>query len=202
VKIIVRFIQKRSTIFGICFYQQNQTLDDYLPESAAALEKYYDSVKKGKEELEAKLNKAKHLREKISQLKSTKDFLSQKDLSQLNIEMATQTSAIHNSSVTESEIRMLEEKLAKLKTSGTVISPIGKIQIRNRIEAIQKSIANAAKVQEKISKAETDSEFCSETEIEKLQKEFDSVQRVLKKLQPFNTGKVLILLLSGYKNTF
>ncbi len=113
--------------------------------------------------------------------------------------MGAQTSAIHNSSVTESEIRMLEEKLAKLKTSGIVVSPIGKIQIRTRIEAIQKSIANAAKVQEEISKAETDSGFCSETEIEKLQKEFDSVQRVLKKLQPFSTGKVFIL---GYKNTF
>ena len=45
-------------------------------------------------------------------------------------------------------------------------------------------------VQEEISEVEKDPGFCTEAEIEKLQKELDSVISVLSKLQPLNQGKV------------
>ena len=164
-------------------------MDDPLPKSAAALEKNYDKVKKGKEDLEAKLNKATILQEKISQLKLGNDFLLETDLSQLDIEMRNKTSKLNTSSVAELEIRILAEEIEKIKSSGRFVPPTDKVQMRNRIEEIQKLIRNAAKVQEEILKAEEDSDFCSEADIEKLKKELDSVQTVFKKLQRLNSGR-------------
>ena len=163
-------------------------MEDHLPESTDALEKKYETVKKGKEDLEAKLTKAVLLREKIAKLKSSKYCLSQKDLDQLNIEMSIETSIIEKSLMAESELRMLKERIVKIESSGVIATPIAKHQTRSRIEEIQKSIAKAAKVQEDISEAEQDSGFCSEAEIEKLQKYLASVLIVFEKLQPLDTG--------------
>ena len=52
------------------------------------------------------------------------------------------------------------------------------------------SIRQAYLVQTEISETENDSEFCSEAEIEKLQKELDSVQNILTKISPSNQGKI------------
>ncbi len=155
-------------------------------ESAAALEANYNSVKKGKEELEGKLNKAEYLRAKILQLKS--DFLSQKDLDQLDFEMMIQRTIIFNSSIAESEIKEHEEIIAKIKSSGRIVSPAEQVKIMSKIEAMQKSVQNNTKAREETLKAEQDSGFCSQAEIEHLQKDLDSVQNVFKKLQPSSAG--------------
>jgi hypothetical protein len=144
--------------------------------------------------LEAKLNKAKSLKEKISKLKSGKDFLLPSDLSQLGIEINIKTSLIKKSSVAESEIRILEMEIEQIKSSGRFVPPTEKVQMINQIEAMQKSITNAAKVQEEISNAEKDSGFCPDAKIEQLQKELDSVQKVFKKLQCLYSGRVPKLL--------
>ena len=169
--------------------QQKKNLDDQLLETAADLEKKFETVKKGKEELEAKINKAKVLSEKISRLKSTKGFCTQEDLGQLVIEKTNQDSIIHNSEVAESKVKMLEEELAKIKSSGTIVLPERKVRIKNRIKTLQRSITKAQVVQGLISKAENDSGFCSETEIEKLQKDLHSIMGILRKIQPLNQGK-------------
>jgi hypothetical protein len=173
-----------------CFFQETQTLGGQLPESAAALEKNYESVKKGKEHLEAKLNKAKSLKEKITKLKSGAEFLLPMDISQLGWEISIKTSKLNTSSIAESEIKILEMEIEKIKSSGRFVPPAEKNQIRNQIEAMQKSITNATKAQEEICNAERDSGFCSDAKIYQLQKELDSVQSVLKKLQRLNSGKV------------
>jgi hypothetical protein len=160
-----------------------------LLESASSLEKKFESVQKGKEDLEAKLEKAKQLRDNIFQLKSGKDFMQQKDISQLDQELKRQRLVIRNSSQAESEIRMYEEKIANIKSSGKFLIPTAKVEITNQIEAMQKSVTNANKVQQEISKAEKNSGFCTEAQIEKLQKELNTVQNVLMKLQPLNPGK-------------
>jgi hypothetical protein len=98
--------------------------------------------------LEAKLETAKQLRDNIFQLKSGKDFLQQKDIGQLDCELQRQRLAIHNSSIPESEIKKLEEQIAELKSSDKYIIPTAKVEITNRIEAIQKSMTNAKKVQQ------------------------------------------------------
>jgi len=177
------------------FFQEQQVLDASLPESAAALEKKYVSVEQEKEELEAKLYKAITLREKISQLKSSKYFLLQNDLSRLDNEMSFQRSLIHNSLVAESEIRMHEEIIAKIKSSGRIISPSDKAQIRIRIEAMQEPITKAHQIQEDICKAEEDSGFCSEAEIEKLLTELDVAQNVFKKLHSLNPGNTYTVMM-------
>jgi ASC-1-like (ASCH) protein len=172
------------------FFQEAQTLGGQLPESAAALEKNYESVKKGKEHLEAKLNKAKSLKEKITKLKSGAEFLLPMDISQLGWEISIKTFELNTSSIAESEIRILEEEIDKIKSSRRIITPTTKVQMRNQIEAMQKSITNATKVQDEICNAEKDSGFCSDAKIDQLQKELDSVQRVFKKLQRLNSGRV------------
>ncbi len=96
---------------------------------------------------------------------------------------------IRDCSIAESEIKKLEEQIAKIKYSGKFLIPPAKVEITNQIEAMQKSLTNAKKVQQEISRAENNSGFCSEAKIEKLQKELDTVQNVLKKLQPLNLGK-------------
>jgi hypothetical protein len=169
---------------------EDQILDAQICRSAAALAKVYNNIKKEKDDLEAKLNKAKILIEKISKLKSGKEFLSENDVSQLDYEISIKTSKINCSSVAELEIRILEEEIDKIKSSGRFVPPPEKVQIINQIEAMQMSVGNAAKVQEEISKAEKDSDFCSEEDIEKLQKKFDSFQEVYKKLQCLNSGRV------------
>jgi hypothetical protein len=138
--------------------------------------------------LEAKLETAKQLRDNIIQLKSGEDFLSQKDIGQLDCELQRQRLAIHNSSVAESEIKKLEEQIAEIKSSGKFLIPTAKVQITNQIEAMQNSLTNAKKVQQEISRAENNLGFCSEAQIEKLQKELNTVQNVLMKLQPSNPG--------------
>ncbi len=163
-------------------------MEDHLPISAAALEEKYENVKRGKEDLEAKLTKAVLVREKIAKLKSSKYCLSQKDLNQLAVEMSIETSIIEKSLIAESELIMLKERIAKIESSGVIASPIAKHQTRSRIDEIQKSIAKAAKVQEDILEAEQDSGFCSEAEIEKLQKDLASVLIVFEKLQPLDPG--------------
>ena len=144
--------------------------------------------KKGKEELEAKLKKAKSLQEKISQLKSGKDFLMQNDIIMLGFEMSTKTTRINNSSFAESELRMLREKIAEIESSGVVVPPREKDQLTNEVEAMQKSITNATQVHEEILKTEKELGFCSDAEIDKFQNDLDSVENVLKKLQCFNAG--------------
>ena len=138
--------------------------------------------------MEAKLETAKKLRDNIFQLKSREDFLPQQDLRQLDHELRRQRIAIHNSSVAESEIKKLEEQIAKIKSSGKFLIPTAKVEITNRIEEMQNSFTNANKVQQEISKAENNLGFCSEAQIEKLQKELNTVQNVLMKLQPANPG--------------
>jgi hypothetical protein len=168
---------------------RKRKLDESLLESATFLEKKYESVMEGKEDLEKKLEIAKQLKEKLFQLKSGKDFLPQEDISQLDQELRSHSWVIYNSSIAELEIRMLEEKISKIKSSSKFVIPSAKDQITNRIELIQKSVTNATKVQNEISKAENNSGYCSEEEIEKLQKELNSVQNVLMKLQTLNPGK-------------
>jgi hypothetical protein len=163
-------------------------------ESAASLEKKYERVQKGKEDLVAKLETAKHLRENIFQLKSRKDFLSQKDLNQLDEDLKRQRLVFFESSLAEQEIKKLEEQIAQIKSSGKFLIPTAKVQITNQIEAMQNSLTNAKKVQQEISRAENNSGFCSEAQIEKLQKELNTVQNVLMKLQPSNPGTRLSLL--------
>ncbi len=164
-------------------------MDDHLYESAAALEKKYDCVKKGKEDLEVKLNKAISLRDNISQLKSAKGFLSHSDLSQLDDDISNQKLILHNSSIAESNVKLLEEKIAVIESSGVLVSPMKNVQIRHRIEAMQNSIASANNIQEKISKSETDAGFCSKEEIDKLQRELNAVLMVLKRCHPLKPGK-------------
>ncbi len=98
--------------------------------------------------MEAKLKTAKQLRDNILQLKSGKDFLSQKDLKQLDRELKRHRLAIHDCSIAELEIKKLEEQIAEIKSSDKYIIPIAKVEITNRIEAIQKSMTNAKKVQQ------------------------------------------------------
>ena len=160
-------------------------MDDHHLESADVLEMKY---KKGKEELEAKLKKAKSLQEKISQLKSGKDFLMQNDIIMLGFEMSTKTTRINNSSFAESELRMLREKIAEIESSGVVVSANEKDQLTHEVEAMQKSVTDATRVQEEIIKAKKELGFCSDAEIEKLQKDLDSVENVFRKLQCFNAG--------------
>jgi hypothetical protein len=169
----------------IFLFQKDKILDAQLPESAADLEKRY---KKAKEDLKAKLSRAKSLSEKISKLKSGTDFLLQNDLRQLDIEMGIQTSLINNSSFAESEIKMLEERIETIKSSGIVVSLQEKVKIRYKIAAMQDSIDRARLIQEEILITEQDSGFCSQAVIEKLKKDLHSVQNVLKKLQPLSTG--------------
>ncbi len=45
---------------------------------------------------------------------------------------------------------------------------------------------------QEISKAKNNSGFCSKAQIEKLQKELNTVQNVLMKLQPLNPGKAFL----------
>ena len=161
-------------------------MENQLTESAAALEETYNSIKRGKEELEAKLNKAKNLREKISQLKS--DFLSEKDLSQINDEMSVQRIIIFNSATAESEVKKYEEIIANIKSSGRIVSTADKVKIMSKIETMQKSVRDNAMAREETFKAEQDSGFCSQAEIEHLQNDLDSVQNVFKKLQPSSAG--------------
>ncbi len=173
----------------ILIFQQKPILEDPLLESAASLEKKYESVKMGKAELEAKVNKAKHLREKLKQLKSGKNYLKLKDINQLDQDVKIKKSILHDSSEAEFEIVLLEEQIAKIKSVGKFVSPSCKVKIENRIESMQKSIANATKVQQMIFKVKTESGFCSESKTEELQTKLDTVQNVLKKLQPSNPGK-------------
>jgi hypothetical protein len=118
--------------------------------------------------------------------------LQQKDLRQL--ELIRQRTAIHNSSVAESEIKKLEEQIEEMKSIVKFLMPTAKVKIRTRIEEMQNSFTNAKKVQQEIYKAENNSGFCSEAQIEKLQKELNTVQNVLMKLQPSNPGTRLSLL--------
>ncbi len=165
-----------------------------LLESAAFLEKNYESVQKGKEDLEAKLKTAKQLRDNIIQLKLGNDFLPQKDLRQLNEDLERQVMIIHESSIAEQEIEKHKEIIAKIISSGKFLIPTAKVEITNRIEAMQNSFTNAKKVQQEISRTENNSGFCSEAQIEKLQKELNTVQNVLMKLQPSNPGKAYVRL--------
>ncbi len=160
-------------------------LEDTLPESAAALEKKYNCVKKATDDLEAKLNKAKSLRNKISNLKSGNEFLSQNELRQLYLDLRAKTSEIKASLDADAEIVGYEEKIAEIKSSGRFLSPADKVQKRNQIEAMRQSILKAQIVQEKISKAEKDPGFRSD--IETLQNQLNSAQDVFKRLQ---TGKL------------
>ncbi len=139
--------------------------------------------------MEAKLEAAKHLRDNIFQLKSGEDFLQQKDIGQLDCELQRQRLAIRDCSVAESEIKKLEEQIAEIKFSGKFLIPTAKVEITTRIEEMQNSVTKAKTVQQEISKAENNSGFCSEAKIEKLQKELNTVQNVLMKLQPLNPGK-------------
>jgi hypothetical protein len=98
--------------------------------------------------LEAKLKTAKQLRDNIIQLKSGEDFLSQKDLKQLDRELKRQRLAIRDCSIAESEIKKLEEQIAEIKSSGKFLIPTAKVEISNQIEAMQNSFTNAKKVQQ------------------------------------------------------
>jgi hypothetical protein len=163
------------------FLQQKQILEGTLPESAAALEKKYNSVKKATEDLEAKLKKAKSLRNKISNLKSGNEFLSQNDLRQLDLDVSAKTSEIEASLAADAEIMGYEEKIAEIKSSSRFLSPTDKVQKRNQIEAMQQSISKAQIVQEEILNAEKDPGFCSD--IETLQNQLNFAQDVFKRLQ-------------------
>jgi hypothetical protein len=178
---LILVLSERNIVF-----QVDQNMENQLTDSAAALEETYNSIKRGKEELEEKLNKAKNLRETISQLKSY--FLSEKDLSQLNDEMSVQRIIIFNSAIAESEVKKYEEIIAEIKASGRIVSPADKVKIMSKIEAMQKSVRDNAKAREETFKAEQDSGFCSQAEIEHLQNDLDSVQNVFKKLQPSSAG--------------
>ena len=160
-------------------------MEDTLPESAAALEKKYNCVKKATDDLEAKLNKAKSLRNKISNLKSGNEFLSRNDFCQLYLDLSAKRSEIEASLAADAEIMGYEEKIAEIKSSSRFLSPADKVQKRNQIEAMQQSISKARIVQEKISKAEKDPGFRSD--IETLQNQLNSAQDVFKRLQ---TGKL------------
>ncbi len=181
-------LSESNIIFWGYFFQADQNMENQLTESAAALEETYNRIKRGKEELEEKLNKAKNLREKISQLKS--DFLSEKDLSQINDEMSVQRIIIFNSATAESEVKKYEEIIAEIKASGRIVSPADQVKIMSKIETMQKSVRNNAKAREETLEAEQDSGFCSQAEIEKLQKDLDSIQNVFDKLQPSSAGSV------------
>ena len=138
--------------------------------------------------MEAKLSLAKALRDKISQLKLSKTFCTQKDLDLLDNEKTIKTTFIQNSEIVNSEISMHEEKIAKLKSSINYVSPAEKVQIKMQIKELETSISNARLVRDEILKAEKDPGFCSETEIDNLQKEVDSVQNVFTKIQPLKQG--------------
>ncbi len=183
------------------FLQQNQLDNPFLLESAASLKKNYERVQKGKEDLEAKLKAAKHLREKISHLKSGKDFLQQKNISKLIRDLAIQRSVIHNSAIAESEIKKHKDIIAEIQSSGKVVSPAAKIMIGNTIDAMQTSITNASKVQQEILKAKTESGYRSEARIEELQKKLDGVRNILEKLKPFNPGEVHFYKCYGRRNS-
>jgi hypothetical protein len=141
--------------------------------------------------LEAKLKTAKHLREKLIQLKSGKYFLPLEDLNQLYEDLERQRMVIHESSIAEQEIKELEEQIAEIKSSGRFVFPTDKDQISNRIETMQNSLTNANEVHHEIYKVKTDSGFCSKADIEKLQTKLNTVQNVLKKLSPLNPGKLV-----------
>jgi hypothetical protein len=185
---LIVVLSESNIIFWGYFFQADQNMENQLTESAAALEETYNRIKRGKEELEEKLNKAKNLREKISQLKS--DFLSEKDLSQINDEMSVQRIIIFNSATAESEVKKYEEIIAEIKASGRIVSPADQVKIMSKIETMQKSVRNNAKAREETLEAEQDSGFCSQAEIEKLQKDLDSIQNVFDKLQPSSAGSV------------
>jgi len=172
------------------FLQRKYSLDNTLPKSAAALEKKYNKVRKAAEDLEAKLNKAKSLRNKIFHLKSGKEFLSQNDLSQLDLDLIAKTSEIEDSLAAEAEVKVHEEIIAEIKSSSKFLSPSDKVQKINQIEAMQQSISKAQIVQEEILKAEKDSGFFSEADIEKLQNQLISAQDVFKRLESVNAGKL------------
>ena len=161
-----------------------------LPTSAATLEKNYETVRKGKEELEATLNEAKAMREKVSELKSSKGFLTSTDLDKLENELSVKNSVIQNSEIAESKILDLEIQIAEIKSSDDFVLPAEKVQVVNKIEELQKSIANAYHIKGEISKVERDPGYCSEAEIEKLQNKLDSVQKVFRKINPSNQGKI------------
>ena len=164
-------------------------MDGQLPTSAATLEKNYETVRRGQEELEAKLTNAKAIKEKISKLKSSEGFLTPTELAQLENEASVQNTVIQNSAIAESKILVLEKQIAEIKSSGDFVSPAEKVQVANKVKDLQISIANAHLLKEDISKFEKDPGFCSESEMEKLQKELDSVQKILRKINPSNPGK-------------
>ncbi len=139
--------------------------------------------------MEAKLDNAKAWINQMSQIKSTKDFLSEADINQLELELETQKAIIHNSSVAEYEVNKHEEKIGQIRSSGIIVSFNDKIQIQKRINEMQESIEKAENIRKQISALEKDSRFCSQAEIEKLQNELDSAQNVFKKIQPLNQGK-------------
>ena len=163
--------------------------------SATAREVKYQTVRKGVEELDAKLRKAKSLKEKVSKLKLSGDFCPAEDLNQIFVEMTAHMSIINNSATAESKIASLEgeialckEKIAEIKSTATIILAAEKVEIKTRIEELQKTFAKANRVQEEILKVEKDSGFCSDDKIEKMQKEFDSVHNIFRNIQPLNQG--------------
>jgi hypothetical protein len=160
----------------------------------ASLEKVFENAKKEKEELEAKLNNAKLTREKISCLESS--GWNQEDLDQIEMELSFQRSIIFRSSVAESEVAELKDKIAKIELSQVIVLPDKKHAIEKRIETMQEIVTKAHRIQEEISQFEKDS--CSEADIEKLEMELNeleielnAVQTILTKLQP---GKMIIIL--------
>ena len=125
---------------------------------------------------------------KISQLKSTEGYLTPKDRDQLVVEMTVQNSIISNSLIAESEVKTLREKIAKIESSGAIVSHTRKLQAIKKIEEFQKTITQAQLVQGLISKAENDSGFCSDAKMEKLQNELVSVLNILRRIQPLSSG--------------
>jgi valyl-tRNA synthetase len=189
------------------------SVPDLLPKSEAEREELFKRTKHEEEELGAKMSKALILKLKISELKSSKDFLCEKDLAQREIEMNTKSLIVVTSALAESKVRLHEccikersaatqmsfylfreesdeKKILEIKSSGQIISPLKKVLINTQIEKLQKSITKAHCVQKEIWMAENDSGFCSKAEIQILQKKLEEVQKLLRKLQSLQPGKV------------
>jgi hypothetical protein len=156
----------------------------------ASLEKVFENAKKEKEDLEAKLNNAKQTREKISSLESSDDFRSKEDLRQMKVGLWNLIRIISESSVAESEVAELKEKIAKIELSQVIVLPEKKHAIQKRIETRQEIITKAHQIQEEISQLEKDS--CSEADIEKLERDLNAIQTILTKLQPGNLNNNIV----------
>ena len=113
--------------------------------SAVQLEECFNLTNKEKEDLEEKINKALSIQKELSELKSSNDFLSEKDKEKMRQETSMKEIRLSKSLALNEKIKNIQDQIAKIKSSNDLLhsEQTGLIQrrIQLKTEKLQKAVA-------------------------------------------------------------